>query len=374
MTPNFFFNKEEMKPVRCTSVAKRYLDIVGCAAGPCVVIGEFRSDYFLSYFMGGSDYVRVDFPSKGRAMLAVLKPKNLPRILRLVKHGLFVAAATSYLAEMVERKNVKVAFAFYSSKSICLSLLAIELTNLRLISVYPAQVRQKFTPFIPSPINFCCFGREDKEQLLKMGQPMGKVHITGSVYRNMYAISRARPVEKTATICVISSITERVGTSKQNSTLGNEIFIRDSVERLLSSSQGKTVSIVVAGRPQVNEAGRRAERDFYSGLLSHPQVRYEANKGKGFDSYILAESSEVVMAQRSTLAFECLRLETRVLFVNIDDHRSPVSTDYPFLISDAFFGTFSKTLNRLRGLSQDEYESAISQFRDYSIGSLQRCS
>lgn len=218
------------------------------------------------------------------------------------------------------------------------------------------------------------FGNHEFYEMKRKGKVVKKYYPQGSFKMGVFLTSLYRPIEKvgdTKNICFISQWSP----VDMSEIFGQYLFAYQEICKLLARfSQDSDIEIIIATRKGLDDKDYQKERDFFDNLFTHCNVSYSANDRLNMTSYQVAIDSDLTIGFDSTLMFELLGVEKKILCCgNADKNFSRIyhnenqcsSLPVEILLNKVDYNEFKNKVYALLEMNDSEYVNKIKNARKY---------
>jgi hypothetical protein len=320
-------------------------------------LGEFRHQCFLDDLMGDIDYRQIKL-SYYELIVKHVTPISFLISLRIFAINLLVDMPFgeflkgSLVYGILKNRKFETVISTYDSNRPLFGFVSSLLTNVKFIGQYPALLRDKnLARIYPSNSIYYVMGEDDKEGLIKIGHDSNYIHLSSSIYVDLYKKSKYYNKDKEFDICLVSNVTH---IWEFENELENELMLLTYVEKYAKNNK---IKIAICLRPQpLGVIGQKKEYDFYSNLIKLHNVTVIPYNGCSYSSYNAISRSEVVIAHISTLGYESYNFKTKVMFFQPYSFMYKIPENFPFSVTSKKYINFKKCLDKVLRISEVEYE------------------
>lgn len=258
----------------------------------------------------------------------------------------------SYLSSVIKLSGAREVYSLYGSTSVYYKHLTKIHFNLQFRAYITHQVHNRHLRDVVNSSN--CFyyvmGSYDKEQIMTMGVAENQIQPIGSLYSRSYIDSSFFGMSiDPCDILLISQYQHywELEDCSEIRIIAKRIFSR--IVEFLSYilKENPSLNLVVALRPQPSKEAISLELAYFKSVFrENKNVTYLFNDSIKFSSYVALTNSRIVITHYSTLAFEALAFQTKVLFCQFYDYSSKfrIPDDVVHVCRDDSFLNFKEKL------------------------------
>lgn len=331
-----------------------------------LLIGSERTYLLKKLILENFKYNEINKPSFFQSITVIsfgsifLFLKNFIRFRKLS-----TAVIYTYYYKKISEYKPKVVIGFYiAMKNKHFFHLANEFKKIEFIAIAPSRIDDlnKYANITPSKATFYVHGMMDYNELVSRGYDKKLVYPYGSFYSHAHS----KQISDTSIeydICILSQYLHYWEDTNKNDERLKQIQIFDLLLDFISryTRSYPKLRIAVAMRPQENgKIGSMLEKKYFSEKIGSLNPIFIDSQEQEGSSYKTSLKSNVIITHYSTLAFELLGFEKKVLFFQpYEFEYSPIPRIIEWKVMKPCYETFKKTLDNLIAIKDDDYKDNI---------------